>query len=90
MLIQLQVLPVEAATYEDYDEMLGRFPNFTLEDKCILEGIVNDKNPIWRSAMIKAHAWIMAQVDDEVCKSQEEKSGGVLEQLGEVMYIEEP
>ena len=51
------------------------FSNFILKDKCILEGIRNNKNHVRRSARIKAQARIIAQVDDEACKSQEEQLG---------------
>ena len=74
-------------TWEDYDEMQKKFSNFTLEDKCILEGVGNGKNPIRRSARIKAQVRIMAQYDDEACKNQEDQLGMILEQLGEVSCI---
>ncbi|KAK0571245.1 hypothetical protein LWI29_013061 [Acer saccharum] len=37
VLVQWQGVPTEEATWEDYDEMVERFPNFSLEDKGILE-----------------------------------------------------
>ena len=37
VLVQWQGVPTEEATWEDYDEMVERFPDFFLEDKGILE-----------------------------------------------------
>ncbi|KAI9157842.1 hypothetical protein LWI28_028922 [Acer negundo] len=37
VLVQWQGVPTEEATWEDYDEMVERFPDFSLEDKGILE-----------------------------------------------------
>ncbi|KAK0574709.1 hypothetical protein LWI29_027795 [Acer saccharum] len=37
VLVQWQGVPTEKATWEDYDEMVKRFPDFSLEDKGILE-----------------------------------------------------
>ncbi|KAK0580275.1 hypothetical protein LWI29_000190 [Acer saccharum] len=37
VLVQWQGVPTKEATWEDYDEMVERFPDFSLEDKGILE-----------------------------------------------------
>ncbi|KAK0606992.1 hypothetical protein LWI29_007494 [Acer saccharum] len=37
VLVQWQGVPTEEATWEDYDEMVEHFPDFSLEDKGILE-----------------------------------------------------
>ena len=49
VLIQWKGLPMEEATWEDYDEIVERFPDFILEGKDVLEDWGNDKDQSRRS-----------------------------------------
>ena len=49
-------LPVEEATWEDYEDVAKQFPNLSLEDKGVLEGGGNGEAPRRRSARIRDKA----------------------------------
>ena len=53
VLVHWQGLPVEEATWEEYEEMKTNFPNLSLEDKGVLEGEGNGEVPVRRSARIR-------------------------------------
>ena len=64
VLVHWQGLPVEEATWEDYEEVATKFSNFSLEDKGVLEGGGNGEAPKRRSARIRAQTTTMATLEN--------------------------
>ena len=54
---------MEEATWENYEEMATKFPNFSLEDKGVLEEGENGEAPMRRSARIRAQTTNMATLE---------------------------
>ena len=78
VLVQWQGLPVEEATWEDYEEVKTMFPNLSLEDKGILEGEGNGEVPVRRSARIRdqANNTAMEELEGSV-KDHHDEVGGL-------------
>ena len=66
VLIHWKGLPMEEATWKDYEDVAKQFLNLSLEDKGVLEGRGNGEAPRRRSARIrdKAKGSILDPLDD--------------------------
>ena len=53
VLVHWSGVPKEEASWEDYDDMVKRFPDFSLEDKDILKERGNDESTKRRSKRVK-------------------------------------
>ena len=53
MLVHWSGVPKEEASWEDYDDMVKRFPDFSLEDKGILKEMGNYESTKRRSKRVK-------------------------------------
>ncbi|KAL5834882.1 hypothetical protein ACOSQ4_014379 [Xanthoceras sorbifolium] len=65
VLVHWRGLPKDEATWEDYEEMISRFPEFSLEGKGSLEERGNDENSPRRSTRTRRRKGEVKRIEEE-------------------------